>query len=206
MGEAYESTRRSLHGAAELLLAGPRYATGGSIQLRAGAEGITTWDPPEVTVHAGQLVSGGRRVALDGLTFAGAGAYVGLVARRLDDVYQDGPGLEVDSLICVDPTQAAVVEEALALGDQTLRAFAPSQEPILWPEHFDVGITLDEVNFGVSPGDAFHPAPYAYVGPHRRPAGPFWNAPFGASRPLQELPDAGALVAFFDEGARRASE
>jgi len=47
--EAYESTRRSLHGVAELPLAGPRYVEGGSIQLRAGAGGSTTWDPPAVT-------------------------------------------------------------------------------------------------------------------------------------------------------------
>jgi hypothetical protein len=200
MTETYESTRRSLHGAAELLLAGPRYDAGGSIQLRAGAGGITTWDAPAVTVHAGQLVLGSRRVDLDGLTFAEAGSRVGLTARRLDDVYRDGPGLSVDDVISVDLAQADVLEEALARGDQALRAFAPSEEPILWPEHFDVGVTLDQVDYGVSPGDAFHPRPYAYVGPHRPQTGPFWNAPFGASRSLQELTDASAVVAFFEEG------
>lgn len=205
MGEAYQSTRRSLHGAAELLLAGPRYAAGGSIQLRAGAGGITTWEKPAVTLHAGQLVCGRRRVLLDGLSFAEAGTRVGLGARRLDDVYDDGPGLAVDDLISVDPVDAAVVEAALALGDQALRVFAPSEEPVLWPEHFDVGITLHEVNYGVSPGDTLHPTPYAYVGPHRRQSGPFWNAPFGASRPLRELPDTAALVAFFEDGAHLAS-
>ena len=205
MGEAYESTRRSLHGAAELLLAGPRYGAGGSIRLRAGTEGITTWDPPAVTLHAGQLVWGSRRVPLDGLTFAEAGGRVGLRARRLDDVYDDGPGFAVDDLIHVDLAQAAAVEQALALGDRALRVFSTSEEPVLWPEHFDVGITLDDVNYGVSPGDALQPAPYAYVGPHRRQSGAFWNAPFGASRPLAELSDTAALVAFFGQGARRAS-
>jgi len=42
MAGTYEMTRRNLHGAAELLLAGPRYAGGSSIQLRAGAGGIAT--------------------------------------------------------------------------------------------------------------------------------------------------------------------
>ena len=36
---------------------------------------------------------------------------------------------------------------------------------VLWPEHFDVGIDANEVNYGVSPGDASCPEPYAYVGP-----------------------------------------
>ncbi len=38
----------------------------------------------------------------------------------------------------------------------------------LWPEHFDVGTTLDlgdGVNLGFSPGDAFSEDPYVYVGP-----------------------------------------
>jgi len=52
-----------------------------------------------------------------------------------------------------------------ARGDRALRRFAPSEEPILWPEHFDLGIAADEINYGMSPGDVGHPLPYAYVGP-----------------------------------------
>jgi hypothetical protein len=33
------------------------------------------------------------------------------------------------------------------------------QEPVLWPEHFDVGITVDAVSFGASPGDEQIPRP-----------------------------------------------
>ena len=36
---------------------------------------------------------------------------------------------------------------------------------MLWPEHFDVAVTDNEVNYGVSAGDDGHPLPYAYVGP-----------------------------------------
>ena len=85
-----------------------------------------------------------------------------------------------------------------------MRAFAPGEEPVLWPEHFDLGISIDEVNYGVSPGDAHVPEPYAYVGPWTPREGAFWNKPFGATRPMGESPDARALVAFFREGARRA--
>lgn len=50
---------------------------------------------------------------------------------------------------------------ALAGPDTALRVMAPRQTPILWPEHFDVAILLDNTSYGVSPGDGFHVAPYA---------------------------------------------
>ena len=68
---------------------------------------------------------------------------------------------------------------------------------MLWPEHFDVGYALDEVNYGVSPGDDGHPAPYAYVGPWTLRDGPFWNAPFGAARAAADLPEVAHVVGFF---------
>ncbi len=105
----------------------------------------------------------------------------------------------------LDPHHVAVLEDALGRGDAALRAFAPESEPILWPEHFDVAITVDEVNYGVSPGDGHHGAPYAYVGPHQVPEGPFWNAPFGASRPVAELTDLSSVVAFFRDGAHEVA-
>ena len=41
----------------------------------------------------------------------------------------------------------------------------------------------------MSPGDAFHRDPYAYVGPSdtRRLSGEYWNAPFGALFGYTEL-------------------
>jgi hypothetical protein len=35
---------------------------------------------------------------------------------------------------------------AFVRGDAALRAFAADSTPILWPEHFDVGVTVGEVN------------------------------------------------------------
>jgi hypothetical protein len=72
---------------------------------------------------------------------------------------------------------------------------------VLWPEHFDVAITLDEVNYGASPGDGYLGEPYAYVGPFEPREGEFWNAPFGAARPLRELD--GEITAFFRAGRER---
>src|SRR6185503_16051883 len=52
----------------------------------------------------------------------------------------------------------------------------------IWPEHFDLGATVDGRIIGFSPGDSYNDEPYVYVGP--RPAHAddgFWNAPFGAA-------------------------
>lgn len=71
---------------------------------------------------------------------------------------------------------------------------------MLWPEHFDVGLTVATANYGVSPGDSYHPRPYAYIGPPTTQSGPFWNAPFGALRSLDPGDDVDAVVDFFTQG------
>jgi hypothetical protein len=78
----------------------------------------------------------------------------------------------------------------------------------LWPEHFDVGTTLDlgsgrGVNLGSSPGDAFSEEPYAYVGPWgpERPGDPaYWNAPFGAVVSRSAIDDPAKSIAFLRRG------
>lgn len=77
-----------------------------------------------------------------------------------------------------------------------------ASQPVLWPEHFDVGVTLDEVNYGVSPGDDFVGVPYAYVGAHapEKHRGEFWNAPFGAARELSMFEGVDDVLAFFMQG------
>ena len=105
----------------------------------------------------------------------------------------------------MDADAAAILAAAWSLGDGALRAFAGEvstvpPDPEIWPEHLDVSVSLDEVDYGVSPGDATVPAPYAYVGPATPQAGAFWNQPFGAARPLADLPDQAAVVGFFRTG------
>jgi hypothetical protein len=78
----------------------------------------------------------------------------------------------------------------------------------LWPEHFDVGTSLDlgegqGVNLGFSSGDTFSQEPYAYVGPWgpERPGAPdFWNAPFGAVLRRAAAVDQAACERFLREG------
>ena len=181
-------TRRSLHGVAELVLAGPQYRNGGGIRLRVVPGGLATVNPPALRIEGEALVTPTGSVALEG-TYAELAAAAGVEPSRLDDVYSGGPQIDVSERIEVDPEAARLLEESFARGDAALRALAPHETPVLWPEHFDVGISIDEVNYGVSPGDEHLSEPYAYVGPWTPRTGDFWNAPFGAARPLTELTD-----------------
>lgn len=194
------ATRRALHGVAELVLAGPQYARGNGIRLRVTPGGFGTVAAPEVRVEGETLVTGAERLSMSGRSYADLASSAGLEARALDDVYSGGPGIARTDVIQLDPGAADQLERCLAQGDAALRELAPGEMPVLWPEHFDVGITLDEVNYGVSLGDEHIAEPYAYVGPWHAREGAFWNAPFGAARPLAELGDVTGIAAFFAEG------
>ena len=205
MTDAYQQTRRSLHALAELVIAGPRFRQTGDLRLRVRPDGFGTWDTPVVAVAGGHVVTEDGRFPVDGLTYEEVAARAGLRASGLDDVYGDGPHVATTETVRLDVEAVREVEEALVLGDRALAEFRPDAERTLWPEHFDVATTVEDVNFGVSPGDAYSAVPYAYVGPHRPLTGAFWNAPFGAARPLSELRDVAATAAFFAEGARLAA-
>ena len=91
-----------------------------------------------------------------------------------------------------------------------LAAQIPGDEPgavVLWPEHFDVGMTAAVINYGASPGDDQIPDPYLYVGPHDGPPPgdpAFWNAPFGAARTFRQIGTVAEATAFFLDGRARA--
>ena len=192
------STRRSLHAVGELVLAGPQHAQTGEISLRALPGGFGTTHTPDLRVEGTDVVGAEATVGITGLTPAALAAALGVEARSLSDVYRDGSGVGLDDVLEVDPDAAARIADAFAAGDTALRALAPDETPILWPEHFDIGISAGEVNYGVSAGDTYLAVPYAYVGPWSVPTGDdFWNAPFGRALPVDEIPD---LLAFFTEG------
>jgi hypothetical protein len=99
------------------------------------------------------------------------------------------------------------------LGAQALSRFAaeiPGDQPspvVLWPEHFDVGITAAAINYGASPGDDHIAEPYLYVGPHDGPPPgdqAFWNAAFGAARTCRQIGTVAEAAAFFRDGRARA--
>jgi hypothetical protein len=200
----YEATRHGLHAVAERLLAGPQYRATGTVRLRQLAGGFGTVRPYGdvllVTVDGTELVvsrvdGGADRHPLRG-TLGELAAATGLEYGGPDGVYADGSGATPDLALDLDADAAAVLADAFATGAAALDALG---DPVIWPEHFDIAVTVDEVNYGVSPGDAAIAEPYAYVGPHRPRTGPFWNQSFGAAHPLRELPD---VAAFFAEGRR----
>jgi hypothetical protein len=191
------ATRRSLHAVAEQVLAGPQYRESGTIRLRVTPGGFGQVKG-SLRVEGSELVAGDRRIPLTG-TIADVAAAAGVEPGVPEDLYPDHADFGAGDALAVDPEAAGVLAEWFARGDAGLRAFA-DEEPVIWPEHFDLAIATGEVNYGVSPGDGGHAGPYAYVGPWTPREGAFWNASFGALRSAEELPDAAAVTAFFAAG------
>ncbi|MGW5228425.1 hypothetical protein ACWEP5_26220 [Nocardia niigatensis] len=203
----YAMTRRCLHGVAELLMAGPQYRAHGTIKLRPAAGGFATIHPPFIAVDGDLLLVAGTVIGkLSGTTYADLAAHAGIDAGAPADLYADSSGCILTDPIQVDFDHAHTVARAFDWGNRALRRLEPAETPVLWPEHFDLAITADRINYGVSPGDSHIPAPYAYVGPREQPTGPFWNESFGAARTLTSLGDANAVYEFFVEGRDRAGE
>jgi hypothetical protein len=201
-----ETTRRSLHAVAELVLAGPQHRRTGEIRLVVTPTGFRTFGEPVLAVDGTDLVFPGGRVAIAGQTCAALAGAAGVDAGAPESLYGDGSGVGPDEVLAVDRAEALWLEDCWAAGDEALRHLAPREPAILWPEHFDVGILLDGISFGVSPGDTSLAEPYAYVGPPAPRPDPFWNYPFGAARTMRELDDGDpdAVLAFFADGRERA--
>jgi hypothetical protein len=197
-------TRRALHGVAELLLAGPQYRAAGTIRLLVTATGFRALKQPDVRVDGVDLVVAGQRFAIAGHTCAQLATAAGIRPGPPEGLYHDGSGVELDEPLHLDPEAARRLARCWADGDKALRALAPDQQPVLWPEHFDVGIRTEDTNYGVSPGDTYLPEPYAYVTPPTPREDGFWNAPFGAARPMADLDGPDALLAFFREARETA--
>ena len=207
------STRDSLHRVAEHVLAAARYAASGEIGLVPSPGGFQT--PPFgpdsrfLAVDGTELVAGGpagrRRAALT--TIRAAAEFARIVPGAPAQVYPPATPLDLDEPLDLDPLAARLLAEWYQLGAQALSRFAagiPGDRPgpvVLWPEHFDVGITAAAVNYGASPGDEHIAEPYLYAGPHLRPAGDpaFWNAPFGAARTWRQIGTVAEAAAFFSD-------
>jgi hypothetical protein len=131
------------------------------------------------------------------------------VTPGLRDSYEPTTPDDPDEPLRIDAAAAQRLASWYALGDAALRRFADEldrpMDPVLWPEHFDLGISIDDVNYGVSPGDDHRPEPYLYVGPHTGPpsADEYWNAPFGAAVGEERIRTPQNAVAFFSEGRHR---
>jgi hypothetical protein len=214
---ALVATRRSLHQVAEHVLSAARKrSTGGEIALVPGPGGVRT--PPLADGRVLALIDGDIAVIDDTgvrrapLTTARAAAdFVGTEPGFPWTKHPPGTESTPDAALEVDPDAARVLAGWFALGDSALRELAarlsPGAEPTpqIFPEHFDLAITVAEVNYGASPGDIAIPSPYLYVGPFAGPpAGDeeFWNAPFGAYTTIGDVVTAADALAFFLQGNR----
>ncbi len=211
MSAELPATRLALHAVAEQVLKALRLQeTGNEIALRVVPGGFATPELPGggwagvvgTTIVRVDVDGAERRAPLTSLR--AAGEHVGLTAAAELD----------DAALALSAAAAAQLADALAVGDRALAALVQEAgsgddpSPVhLWPEHFDVAVELGageaRANYGVSPGDERHGAPYAYVGPWSAPPpGPLWQADgfTGAEAPVAGVD---AVLAFWRE--RRAA-
>jgi hypothetical protein len=213
----FTPTREALHRVAEHVVAAAQARAGAGIRLRCVAGGgfetlVGLPDGRRIGVI-------GRRIVVDGphgrrdaelTTVAAAARFVGTEPGLPSGIYDAATPFEPSRLLDIDDRAAAVLFDWFALADDALRRFGEDvgggpQQPVLWPEHFDVGITIDAVNYGASPGDQHVVDPYLYVGPH---AGPptrdeYWNTAFGAARTITDVRSVDDAVRFFAAGRNR---
>lgn len=214
-----EATRRSLHAVAEHVLGAALHAATGHIGLRAtpGGFGTPVYDGPggprQLRVDGTELVftegSSERRAPLT--TIRAAAELAGTTPGAPADVSTPVTPLDLDEPLAVDPTAAARLATLFAVVDEALARLrarhgdGDAGTAQLWPEHFDLAVTIAEVNYGGSPGDDQHADPYLYVGPWTVPTDhdAFWNEPFGASTGAPADLDVGTAVRFFESGRAR---
>jgi hypothetical protein len=205
-----------------------RYAVSGHFGLRASPDGLATPafgpEPETLRLTSTSLI---REIGTESSCEPLQGATLEELARfagaDLGSAFSAGahtPGLgSTTEPLHLPPDELAHIFDWFVLGWRALDTVASglpatwTQSTVqLWPEHFDVGTSLDfgrsdvdgdGVNLGFSAGDAFSDEPYAYVGPRglERPGDPgFWNAPFGALVTRSQAGDVSACVTFLRSG------
>jgi hypothetical protein len=194
------ATREALRALACYGIAPARKARTGRIGLRPTGDGIGT--PPfddgsRIVVRADRLiVEPGRDVPIT--TVRAAAELLGVALSPDPGVGSELPPYAPDDDLAVDAAASRWLGTWYAFGSHQLDRLAERREGTvseaqLWPEHFDLAVTVDldreGVNVGFSPGDTSLPAPYVHVGPHDTSGleGRYWNAPFGAVVSYDEL-------------------
>lgn len=216
--ETLVRTRRSLHRVAEHVLSAARKRATGEIALVPGQGGVRT--PPLADGRVLAIIDGDiavvhgadvRRAPLT--TVRAAAAFAGTEPGFPWTTFPPGTDYEPDAPLDVDVGAARVLADWFALADTALRLLAADLSPAgppapqLFPEHFDLAITVAEVNYGASPGDEAIASPYLYVGPHEGPppgGGQFWNAAFGGYTTFDQVAGPDEALSFFHEGRRLA--
>ncbi len=209
---SFASTRVGVHTLAEHVLCSARYAAVGRIGLSPVGDGIATppFDGRVVGLRGVELVDtdtrGERRSGVT--TLRSAGAFFGVVPG-VPPLWTPTTNGDPDAVLDVDAGAVAALAAWFALVSTALATVHPAASPTLWPEHFDLAVTVAGATYGGSPGDATHPAPYLYVTPPGDPAPDgdrqFWNEPFGVSLTYDRINGAADAIGFFTEAMTRAA-
>jgi hypothetical protein len=218
--ESFVSTRTSIHMLAEHVLCVARHRVDGHVGLQTELTGIAT--PPlgksktVVAVEGAELVvkdsSGERREPIT--TLRRAGEFVGLTPGAPEGLWKPVTAMKLDAPLSIDQRSVVTLGSwfsfvTIALQTLVERTGGTFDTPTLWPEHFDLATSSNGVNYGGSPGDSHLARPYLYVGPHARPlpsaSEAFWNAPFGASLPYEEIASLDHAVGFLMYGRQLAA-
>jgi hypothetical protein len=218
--ESFVSTRTSIHMLAEHVLCVARHRVDGHVGLQTEINGLATpalgKSQTVVAVEGADLVvrdkSGERREPIT--TLRKAAEFVGVTPGVPEGLWKPVTAMKLDAPLAIDQRSVVTLGSwfsfvAIALQTLAERTGGTFDTPTLWPEHFDLATSSDGVNYGGSPGDSHLARPYLYVGPHKRPLPPagesFWNAPFGASLPYEEIASLDHAVGFFMYGRQLAA-
>ena len=217
---AQVATRQALHQVAEHVLSAVEYTAIGRIRLEPAPGGFQTLplndNGRRIAVDGGDIVviDGGEQRRAPLSTVRAAAEFAGVEPGVKHDLYHISTPFEPDAVLPIDADAAQSIADWFTLGTAALDTLATQIQPddvpdvVLWPEHFDLGITLDQVNYGVSAGDGAIPDPYLYVGPYGGPPAaedPYWNVPFGAARTITTIQSTADAVAFFREGREKTA-
>jgi hypothetical protein len=207
---SFAGTRLAVHALAEHVLCGLRYAAVGRVGLTPLADGVATppFDDRVVGVRGVELVDatveGGERRAPASTLRAAAAFFDGPLGPP--PLWTPATAPDVDAPLGLDAAGVAALAAWFGLVRQVLTTMYPDAPPTLWPEHFDLAVTVDDVTVGGSPGDDAHSEPYLYVLPPGKPAPDgdlaFWNEPFGASLGYDRIGDPADAIAFLAEAHR----
>jgi hypothetical protein len=209
---AFGATRAAVHTLAEHVLCAVRYAAVGRIGLIPVGDGIAT--PPfegrVVGLGGVELVDAGtggeRRAPVT--TLRSAGEFFG-VTPGVPPLWTPSTRGDLDAVLDIEADGMAALTAWFALVSTALATVHPAASQTLWPEHFDLAITVDGATYGGSPGDANHVGPYLYVTPPGDPVPDgdhrFWSEPFGASLTYDRITSAADAVAFFAQATARVT-
>jgi hypothetical protein len=218
------TTLADLHRIAAHVLGRRRFEVSGHFGLRASPRGVATpaFGPePEVLRLAGanlvhEVGADAQSLRLEGSTLDQLATFAGTTLVTAFSAGPDTPPVGTpDEPLHLSANELDEYYDWFDLGWRVLDDILCTHSAVrtgstiqLWPEHFDMATVVElivgsRVNLGFSPGDAFCPDPYVYVGPwgsERPGTADYWNAPFGAFAPKADAPDAAACREFLRHG------